>query len=287
MAYPVERGNYKYNQTLTGVVDGSNTSFELQDTVLEGTVRIFLNGLLLEPGAGNDYTISGSDVTFTVAPEAGDIILASYIVDVWGSYASEVYGVDEDETIRKIRKYIGDFKEMDRLYITSDTSCSYIQDDGYTIDLGEKGWPASVTLTSGTVSEDKNSYYDPLVRGYRYLTFSGYLGDYDSIDIWYYTFKFADSEIFQAYGDCMIPPGLTADNVTQDHLILQTSIDLLENMTSEDMVDDGASIRDDQTLYDPSPGLRERDKTIKRLQKMLDALILQYKFSELEGVLID
>ncbi len=58
-------------------------------------------------------------------------------------------------------------------------------------------------------------------------------------------------------------------------------------MTSEDMVDDGAVIRDDQTLYDPSPGLKERDKTIKRLKKMLDAAVEQYRFYGLEGVLID
>jgi hypothetical protein len=131
---------------------------------------------------------------------------------------------------------------------------------------------------------------DPTVQGYQYLTFSGTLvsgSQTKIIEIWHHTFKFSDRQIYEAYGDTLIPAGLTATSVTQDHLILQAAIDLLENMTSEDMVDDGAVIRDDQTLYDPSPGLSERDKTIKRLQKRLDALVKQYIFYGIEGILID
>ena len=88
----------------------------------------------------------------------------------------------------------------------------------------------------------------------------------------------------------MIPARVPTDSVTEDHLILQASIDLLENMTSEDMTEDGATIRDDQSLYDPSPGLRERDKTIKRLKKMLDDLIeesINNAIIAQTGVLID
>jgi hypothetical protein len=61
-------------------------------------------------------------------------------------------------------------------------------------------------------------------------------------------------------------------------------------MTSEDMVEDGATIRDDQSLYDPSPGLRERDKTIGRLKKMLDDLVdecIKNAIIAQTGVLID
>jgi hypothetical protein len=88
----------------------------------------------------------------------------------------------------------------------------------------------------------------------------------------------------------MIPPLVPSDCVSQDHLMLQAAIDLLENMTAEDIVDDGASIRDDMTLYDPSPGLRERDKLINRLRKQLDGLVkecIKSSMLGLEGVLID
>jgi hypothetical protein len=85
----------------------------------------------------------------------------------------------------------------------------------------------------------------------------------------------------------MIPPGLTSTTVAQSHLILQASIDLLQNMHAEDAVDDGAVIRDDMSLYDPTPGLRQRDALIKRLQDMLDILVKQYMFSGISGVLVD
>jgi len=199
-----------------------------------------------------------------------------------------VFSTEEQLLTRKIRRYIGDLKGLDRLYIDQETGefCSNILEDNRTIDMVDKMWPVYVAVDG----VEFTTLTDPVVQGYRYLTFSGTLisgTQTKLIEIWYHTFKFAERQVYEAYGDAMIPPGLTAASVTQDHLILQAAIDLLENMTSEDMVDDGAVIRDDQTLYDPSPGLREREKTIKRLRKMLDDLIIQYRFYGLEGVLID
>ncbi len=112
----------------------------------------------------------------------------------------------------------------------------------------------------------------------------------DVVNIWYHTFKFSDREVYEAYGDAMIPPLVPANCVSQDHLMLQAAIDLLMNMYAEDVVDDGASIRDDMTLYDPSPGLRERDKLIKQLRKQLDGLVqecIKSSMLGLEGILID
>jgi len=206
------------------------------------------------------------------------------------TYQNEIdFSITEKNIVRKIRRYIGDLKGLSRLYLDDideyESSCS-VHSDGYTVDLGEKGWPVYISING----DEKIFLSDPVVQGYQYLTFSGTLNndeENDIINIWYYTFKFSDREIYEAYGDTMIPPGLTSSTVTQDHLILQASIDLLENMTSTDMIDNGAVVRDDQTMYDPSPGLLERNKTILRLKKMLDALIKQYMMSGLTGVLID
>ena len=154
----------------------------------------------------------------------------------------------------------------------------------------------AITSSTGYISINDVEYTssnDPIVQGYRYLTFSGTLNSgvqNDVINIWYHTFKFSDREVYEAYGDAMIPPLVPSDCVSQDHLMLQAAIDLLENMTAEDMIDDGAMIRDDMTLYDPSPGLRERDKLINRLRKQLDALVrecIKSSMLGLEGVLID
>lgn len=191
----------------------------------------------------------------------------------------------EKTLIRKIRRYIGDLKGLDRLYLNNeDTFCSSIQDDNKTVTMPEKGWPVYISLNEVEQTHSSN----PVVQGYRHLTFSGTLNiNNDTLDIWYYTFKFSDVEVYRAYDDALVPPGLTSDTVTQDHLILVASISLLEHMTWEDLVEDGGTIRDDRSLYDPSPGLRERDAAIKRLQKQLDDLIKQYIMLGIGGVLID
>jgi len=73
------------NETPTGSVNGSNTSYTLANTPANGksgtnSVMLYLNGQLLEPGAGNDYTISGTTITTTFAPVTGDKLRAYYMV---------------------------------------------------------------------------------------------------------------------------------------------------------------------------------------------------------------
>lgn len=204
------------------------------------------------------------------------------------TYPEEIdFTTSELTVIRKIRRYIGDFKGLGRSYLSGDSFCVALQGDNKTIDLDDNGWPVYVLVNS----TEKTTSDDPVVQGYQYLTFSGTLdADSDTVDIWYYTFKFSDRQIYEAYSDAIIPPFVSSACVTDDHLTLQAAIDLLENLTSGDLVDDGASIRDDNTSYDPTPGLLERDRLINRLRKQLDALIAECVKSGmlgLEGVLID
>jgi hypothetical protein len=62
----------------TGLINGSNTSYSLVNTPISGTEHVYLNGVLQEEGAGNDYTISGSTITYLTAPETGDKLVVSY-----------------------------------------------------------------------------------------------------------------------------------------------------------------------------------------------------------------
>jgi hypothetical protein len=66
-------------ETPSGTVNGSNTAFTLANTPIAGTEQVFLNGLLQEPGAGNDYTISTNTITYLTAPIAGDKIRVTYL----------------------------------------------------------------------------------------------------------------------------------------------------------------------------------------------------------------
>jgi phage-related tail fiber protein len=66
------------NETPSGTVNGSNTTFTLANTPTAGSVSLYMNGMLQEAGSGNDYTISGSTITYLAAPISGDKIRANY-----------------------------------------------------------------------------------------------------------------------------------------------------------------------------------------------------------------
>jgi hypothetical protein len=66
-------------ETPSGTVNGINTGFTLANTPIAGTEQVFLNGLLQEPGAGNDYTISGTAITYLTAPLTNDKIRVTYL----------------------------------------------------------------------------------------------------------------------------------------------------------------------------------------------------------------
>lgn len=70
--------NFVTRETPSGSVNGSNTSFTLANTPISGTEMVFLNGILQEPGSGNDYTISGTTITYLTAPVSGDRLRVTY-----------------------------------------------------------------------------------------------------------------------------------------------------------------------------------------------------------------
>jgi len=63
-----------------GTKNGSNTSFTLAYTPVSGTEMVFLNGVLMNAGAGNDYTIATNTITFLTGmiPISTDVILVTY-----------------------------------------------------------------------------------------------------------------------------------------------------------------------------------------------------------------
>jgi hypothetical protein len=65
-------------ETPTGTVNGVNATFTLANTPIANTESVFLNGLLQEPGAGNDYTISTNTITMLNVPATGDRLRVNY-----------------------------------------------------------------------------------------------------------------------------------------------------------------------------------------------------------------
>ena len=71
--------NFIVRETPSGLVNGSNTAYTLANVPISGTEEVYLNGIQQEPGAGNDYTIATSTITFLSAPASGDKIRVSYL----------------------------------------------------------------------------------------------------------------------------------------------------------------------------------------------------------------
>jgi hypothetical protein len=70
--------NFVDKETPSGSVNGSNTTFTLANTPTVGSEHVYLNGILQESGAGNDYTISGATITMLTAPLTGEKIRVTY-----------------------------------------------------------------------------------------------------------------------------------------------------------------------------------------------------------------
>jgi hypothetical protein len=73
------QGKFVTRETPSGAVNGTNTSFVLANTPVAGSESVFLNGILQEPGVGNDYTISVATITYLTAPVTGDKVRVSYV----------------------------------------------------------------------------------------------------------------------------------------------------------------------------------------------------------------
>ena len=70
--------NFVVGEIPSGLVNGVNTIFTLSNSPVVSPA-VYLNGMRQLAGVGNDYTLSGSTITFVLAPEAGSVIQADYI----------------------------------------------------------------------------------------------------------------------------------------------------------------------------------------------------------------
>lgn len=75
----ITAANKVTRETPAGTVNGTNTNFTLANNPTAGSEEVFLNGVLQDVGAGNDYTISGGTITMLTAPETGAKLRVTYL----------------------------------------------------------------------------------------------------------------------------------------------------------------------------------------------------------------
>ena len=71
--------NYADEEVPSGSINGSNVTFTLAFAPSPAkSLLLVQNGIILEQGIGNDYTLAGSTITMAVAPNNGAVLLAWY-----------------------------------------------------------------------------------------------------------------------------------------------------------------------------------------------------------------
>lgn len=218
--------------------------------------------------------------------EAGDLFYNPF-------YGVEVeYGTSDQNVIDRIRLLIGDPIGLNREY--GEAAESSIHGDGKTYQMDETGWPCLINMNGVTYNETTN----PTVNGYKFLRFNDFIDMpvtvtsggrtyQEGINVYYYTFRFSDRQIMEAYNLTPVPPSLTISNATSEVYMLACAYDLLTSETWEVINEDGAIIKDDRTAYNPSPGMELRDEMLDKLKKRLDDLIKSLMMTGITGVLID
>lgn len=74
----LSNSNFVDKEIPSGSINSANTTFTLANTPTAGTEHVYLNGILQESGAGNDYTISGATITMLTAPLTGEKLRVTY-----------------------------------------------------------------------------------------------------------------------------------------------------------------------------------------------------------------
>ncbi len=79
----VTAADHVIREVPSGAIDNSNVTFTLAFTPILGKEEVYLNGILQNEGASNDYTISAAVITMNDAPKGAagnpDLILVSYL----------------------------------------------------------------------------------------------------------------------------------------------------------------------------------------------------------------
>ena len=72
---------YEVNNVLIGTINGINVTFQTPYKFIPGSISVYVNGLKMMPGIGNDFVEDNSTndkVILASAPLSGDILLADY-----------------------------------------------------------------------------------------------------------------------------------------------------------------------------------------------------------------
>lgn len=238
------------------------------------------------------YKVTFYDSSIPQESTYSDAFQGEYIDTAYStaSYPEEGVYTNLDRLILdKVRGYIGDKKELTRDYVSALGGFSSISADGFTHTLSNpRGWPVSVSLDNTLYTSTAN----PRVNDYQFVTFSGVQINTISgtLDIWYYHFRYSDSEILRVYNGLTPPYPLEAEDVTFELAVLSTAIEILISELFGSSASSGAEVDIfEEIRINPKVGLDSKYGNLKTLlalrQSMIDDIVGDD--SDIFGVLID
>lgn len=77
----VKLSRFVMHEVPTGTINGANSVFTLANTPLANKLLVFVNGIKMEGGVGNDYVVSANLISFQTGavPQTGDKVAVTYI----------------------------------------------------------------------------------------------------------------------------------------------------------------------------------------------------------------
>lgn len=144
-----------------GMGDGSNKEFDLDNTPVEGSLKLYVDGTLQVEDT--DFTISGATVTFTTAPILNKAITASYDyaaeANTFESYDDDLLERLIEAATKKAEDYTG------RAFVQREITETHIGDNKQVLKLYKQ---PVVEVTTVTVGGDLTDYSERLSIGRLY-----------------------------------------------------------------------------------------------------------------------
>lgn len=210
------------------------------------------------------------------------------------SFTGASYPVEQDFSstasgyLEKIRNYLGDMKEVKRDYV--DSCYTDVMGDSYVYVLDGKGWPLKVTLSDSSTGSGTEfiTLDNPIVQGYKYITFSGadnQITSTTTLDLWYNSFQYSDLEIYNVYTVADVP-GIPSSEETIEMVLVAAALELAEAEYHAFVTEAAIRVRDGDTEYDPRPAIEARQFRIKWLKDKLEDLTKR-DMSRIEGARVE
>ena len=259
------------------VLDGDVTHYDFEDTT--GTSSSWYK---------TSYYNSGSEAESSLSTAVRGIEVEQGHVN--STYPAETSLTSSDSfDIDRIRYYIGDSKIVKRDYISPTCTNSYqaVSDDGYTVQLENRGYPLIVIKDSVEYMDSSN----PIVIDYNFLTFSGTTAISTAsgvVDIFYESFRHSDREILKAFNTTSAPPYVSSAALTDEMVRISSAVTIIRAEIARLMGESSGKFNlQGELSHDPEGLLKQKRLLLEELKGKLSELVEEVVSNSIEGVRVE